>query len=264
MEEKMKVMPPFTHIKTLEDGNYGCTLLVADRIFNGVFTPDWKCIEKLDLVEVDAYADYDYKLKEGLIPIFDKDELDIVYNDAEELARALILNFENKDTYIDEEVTPLALFISQYEDTNGNIAKTLENTLLPYQYFVSPFLDNFFWKLYFCGCGRMWSGCKLCWNRVKTKFGIDLIGNDNPFDTALKQVIDEYQTFDNAVFDIVDAKYPDVGVVDSEFDKYFCEELEKIENEFKLRLYDGEYDFCYYGYLQYLNDNCKENFMGKN
>ena len=45
----------------------------------------------------------------------------------------------------------------------------------------------------------MWSGCKLCWNRVKTKFGIDLIGNDNPFDTALKQVIDEYQTFDNAV-----------------------------------------------------------------
>lgn len=68
----MKVMPPFTHIKTLEDGNYGCTLLVADRVFNGVFTPDWKCIEKLDLVEVDAYADYDYKLKEGLIPIFDK------------------------------------------------------------------------------------------------------------------------------------------------------------------------------------------------
>lgn len=41
MEEKqVKKLPPFTHIKVLENGNYGCTLVVADKIYNGLFTPD--------------------------------------------------------------------------------------------------------------------------------------------------------------------------------------------------------------------------------
>ena len=39
MEDKLiKIMPPFSHIKMLEDGNYGCTLLVANKIYNGIFT----------------------------------------------------------------------------------------------------------------------------------------------------------------------------------------------------------------------------------
>ena len=35
MEDKLiKIMTPFSHIKNLEDGNYGCTLLVANKIYN--------------------------------------------------------------------------------------------------------------------------------------------------------------------------------------------------------------------------------------
>ena len=64
MEEKqVKKLPAFDHIKVLQDGNFGCTLEVGDKIYNGIFIPEWECIEKLHLVEVDAYKDYDYTLK---------------------------------------------------------------------------------------------------------------------------------------------------------------------------------------------------------
>jgi len=133
---------------------------------------------------------------------------------------------------------------------------------LPYKYFIPSFLDEVFFKFYCCGCGRDWSGCKLCWDRIGKVFGVSLVGNDNAFDRALKQVIMEYQTFDDKVFDLVDEKYPDVAVASSEFENLFCEELEKVEIDFKQRLSVGEYDFCSLGYLQYLMDNCKEYFDG--
>ena len=64
MEEKqVKKLPAFDHIKVLQDGNFGCTLEVGDKIYNGIFIPEWECIEKLHLGEVDAYKDYDYTLK---------------------------------------------------------------------------------------------------------------------------------------------------------------------------------------------------------
>ena len=72
----------------------------------------------------------------------------------------------------------------------------------------------------------------------------------------------EYQTFDDKVFDLVDEKYPDVAVASSEFENLFCEELERVEIDFKQRLSVGEYDFCSLGYLQYLIDNCNEYFDG--
>ena len=102
MEEKqVKKLSPFTHIKVLENGNYGCTLLVADKIYNGVFSPNWECIEKLHLVEVDAYNDYDYKLQDGLNPMFDKEE---GYTNDEDLAKDLSLNFEDENIMVDEEI----------------------------------------------------------------------------------------------------------------------------------------------------------------
>ena len=159
MEDKLvKKLPPFTHIKVLENGNYGCTLVVADKIYNGIFSPNWECIEKLHLVEVDAYADFDHKLIDGLNPMFDKEE---DYDTDEELAKDLSLNFEDEDTIVDEEISQEALFIAQYENANGDTSLTLENTLLPYKYFIPSFLDEVFFKLYCCGCGRDWSGCKL-------------------------------------------------------------------------------------------------------
>ena len=70
----------------------------------------------------------------------------------------------------------------------------------------------------------------------------------------------EYQTFDDKVFDLVDEKYPDVAVASSEFENLFCEELEKVEIDFKQRLSVGEYDFCSLGYLQYVKDSCPDIF----
>ena len=126
--------------------------------------------------------------------MFDKEE---GYTNDEDLAKDLSLNFEDENTMVDEEISQEALFISQYENSTGDISLTLENTLLPYKYFIPSFIDEVFFKFYCCGCGRDWSGCKLCWDRVGKVFGISLVCNDNAFDRALKQVIMEYQTFDD-------------------------------------------------------------------
>ena len=258
MEEKqVKKLPPFNHIKVLENGNYGCTLCVNNKIYNGVFTPEWECVEKLHLVEVDAYKDYDYLLKSGLNPMLDKDKIDIDYDTDEELAKGLILNFE-EDTKEDEKEDPLALFISQYENSNGDIALTVNNTLLPCIYFISSFLENIFFKFACCGCSRLFASSQLCWNKIQGMFGVSLFSNDNSFDNALKQVIKEYQTLDDLAFDIVDEKYPDIEVSDPKFEEGMWEEMEKLEASFRERLADGAYDFCYYGYLQYLKDSCSD------
>ena len=258
MEEKqVKKLPPFSHIKVLENGYYGCTLLVVDKIYNGVFSPDWECIEKLHLVEVDAYADFDHKLKDGLNPMLDKDRIDIIYDNDEELAKGLILNFEEENTKEDEKENPLALFSSQYINPNGDIALTIDNTLLPYKYFIPSFLENIFFKFACCGCTKLFASSQLCWNKIQGMFGVSLFSND-PFDNALKQVIKEYQTLDDLAFDIVDEKYPDVDVADPQFEDSMWEEMEKLEASFRERLADGAYDFCYSGYLQYLKDNCPD------
>ena len=97
MEDKLvKKLPAFDHIKVLQDGNFGCTLCVEEKIYNGIFTPKWECVEKLHLVEVDAYKDYDYTLKDGLNPMLDKEKIDIDYDTDEELAKGLILKKRKK------------------------------------------------------------------------------------------------------------------------------------------------------------------------
>ena len=163
---------------------------------------------------------------------------------------------------VDEDDTPRALFFSKYENRNEETSLTIENTLLSYKFFIPSFLGNVFMKFCCCGCGRIWAGCKLCWDRIEKVFGISLVDNENPFDLALKKVVKEYQTFDDIAFDRVDEKHPEVEVSEPKFDTYIFEELETLEIEFRKRLADGEYDFCYYGYLQYLMDNCKEYFDG--
>ena len=258
MDEKdVKKLPAFDHIKVLQDGNFGCTLCVGEKIYNGIFTPDWECIEKLHLVEVDAYKDYDYTLKEGLNPMLDKEKINIDYDTDEELAKGLILNFEEENTKEEEKENPLALFISQYANVNGDIALTINNTLLSYKYFISSFLENIFFKFACCGCTKLFASSQLCWNKIQRMFGVSLFSNDS-FDNVLKQVIQEYQTFDDIAFDIVDEKYPDIEVSDPQFEESMWEEMEKLEASFRDRLADGAYDFCYSGYLQYLKDNCPD------
>ena len=257
MEDKLvKKLPAFDHIKVLQDGNFGCTLCVNNKIYNGIFTPEWECVEKLHLVEVDAYKDYDYTLKEGLNPMLDKAQISIDYDTDEELAKGLILNFEEEKE--DEKENPLALFSSQYINSNGDIALTVNNTLLSYKYFISSFLENIFFKFACCGCSRLFASSQLCWNKIQGMFGVSLFSNDNSFDNALKQVIKEYQTLDDLAFDIVDEKYPDIEVSDPKFEEGMWEEMEKLEASFRERLADGAYDFCYYGYLQYLKDSCPD------
>ena len=51
---------PFDHIKTLPDGNYGCTLKVGGKSFCANYTSDWQVIEPLHEVEQDPYSDYTY------------------------------------------------------------------------------------------------------------------------------------------------------------------------------------------------------------
>ena len=98
MEEKqVKKLPPFSHIKVLENGNYGCTLLVADKIYNGVFSPSWECIEKLHLVEVDAYNEYDFVLADHLIPMPDEDEEDIAIENYEYNRQNDLYNFVKRN-----------------------------------------------------------------------------------------------------------------------------------------------------------------------
>lgn len=166
------------------------------------------------------------------------------------------LNFE-EDTKEDEKEDPLALFSSQYINSNGDIALTVNNTLLPYKYFIPSFLENIFFKFACCGCTKLFASSQLCWNKIQGMFGVSLFSND-PFDNALKQVIKEYQTLDDLAFDIVDEKYPDVEVSDPQFEEGMWEEMEKLEASFRERLADGAYDFCYSGYLQYLKDNCPD------
>lgn len=263
MEDKLvKKLPAFDHIKILQGGNFGCTLYVGKRIYNGVFTPEWECVEKLHLVEVDTYKDYDYTLKDGLNPMLDKDKIDMSFDNDEELAKGLILSFEDDTPTndIDEEETPQALFFSQYENGTGDIALTIDNTLLPYRYFIPSFLENIFFKFACCGCTKLFASTQLCWNKIQRMFGISLFSNDNTFDNALKQVIKEYQTLDDMAFDIVDEKYPDIAVSDPKFEESMWEEMEELETSLRKRLADGAYDFCHYGYLQYIKDSCKDLF----
>ena len=117
MEDKLiKIMPPFSHIKVLEDGNYGCTLLVADKIYNGKFTQNWDCIEKLHPVAEDLYDEYDYKNADVLIPMLDEEEEDISsIENKVEYAESIYLNFEDdEDIDNNKKIGPPALFCMQY------------------------------------------------------------------------------------------------------------------------------------------------------
>ena len=254
-ENKVTKLPAFNHIKVLQDGNYGCTLVAANRIYNGVYTQNWECIEKLHLVEVDAYGNYDYTLIDKLSPMPDAD--DITIDDNEGYAKELLLNFED-DTIPISEQNPKALFMSQYQ--NGDITLTLENTLIPYKYFSIAFIENIFDKIYMCNCGKTFAAGRICWSRVEKVFGIDLITNNSPFDIALKQVIKEYISFENIAIDEVEKKYPYLDALDFDYDLRIFEEMETLDDAFRLEIANGAYDICYLAYITYLRDNCPDSY----
>lgn len=255
MDDNVKKLPAFDHIKVLHDGNYGCTLCVGEKIYNGVFTPYWECFEKLHLVEVDAYNEFDYKLIDKLNSIYKEDIVD------EEFAKMLTLNYED-DNNDESDLPPQVLFLYKYQNADGETALTIDNALISYRFFILTLIENIFNKLYECGCNRKFNSCRLCWDRVEEAFGISLIGNDHPFAIAIKNIYKEYQTFDDIAIEKVKENYPDINELDWDYDLHLFDELEILEEGLRDRLYDGAYDLCPNVYMFYVQDNCKDLFDG--
>ena len=254
-DNQVKKLPAFDHIKVLQGGNYGCTLCAGNKIYNGVFTPNWECVEKLHLVEVDAYSEYDYTLIDKLNSIYKEDIVD------EEFAKMLTLNYE-EDNSDDSDFLPQVLFLYKYQNADGDIALTIDNTLISYKFFILTLIENIFNKLYECGCNKKFNSCKLCWDRVEETFGISLISNEHPFAIAIKSIYKEYQTFDDIAVEIVKEKYPDASELDWDYDLHLFDELDILEEGLRDRLYDGAYDLCPNVYMFYVKDNCKDIFDG--
>ena len=257
MEDKLiKIMPPFSHIKNLEDGNYGCTLLVADKIYNGIFTQNWDCIEKLHLVKVDAYTEYDYKDADVLIPmpVEDGDTPDIKNKVA--YAESLYLNFEDEeDVDINTKIIgPTILFCMQYVDKDDKVVISIENSLMPYKYAVYSFLRNLFDNLEYCNC-RIKIFCnKLCWDKILRVFNLDYEEKNMPFIRALKKMYDEYNEFEDRAKDQISVK-----IIDNDlYDFLLWDKIINMMDDLKQKLFDGAYDLCEIFYLMFLRDNSKE------
>ena len=256
MDEKdVKKLPAFDHIKVLQDGNYGCTLSAGNKTYNGIFTPNWECVEKLHIVYEDAYREYDYTLIDKLNSVYKDDIVD------EEFAKMLTLNYENDDSD-DSDLPPQVLFLYKYQNANGETALIIDNALISYKFFILTLIENIFNKLYDCGCNKKFNSCKLCWDRVEETFGISLISNDHPFAIAIKNIYKEYQTFDDIATQKVKEKYPDASELDWDYDLHLFDELDILEEELRDRLYDGAYDLCQNVYMFYVQDNCKDIFDG--
>ena len=257
MEDKLiKIMPPFSHIKVLEDGNYGCTLLVADKIYNGIFTQNWDCIEKLHLVKVDAYTEYDYKDADVLIPMLveDGDTPDIKNKVA--YAESLYLNFEDEeDVDINTKIIgPTILFCMQYVDKDDKVVISIENSLMPYKYAVYSFLRNLFDNLEYCNCSSKIFCNKLCWDKILRVFNLDYEEKNMPFIRALKKMYDEYNEFEDRAKDQISVK-----IIDNDlYDFLLWDKIINMMDDLKQKLFDGAYDLCEIFYLMFLRDNSKE------
>ena len=257
MEDKLiKIMPPFSHIKVLEDGNYGCTLLVADKIYNGIFTQNWNCIEKLHLVKVDAYTEYDYKDADVLIPMPEDDEDVPNIENKVAYAESLYLNFEDEeDVDINTKIIgPTTLFCMQYVDKDDKVVISIENSLMPYKYAVYSFLRNLFDNLEYCNCSSKIFCNKLCWDKILRVFNLDYEEKNMPFIRALKKMYDEYNEFEDRAKDQISVKIID----DDLYDFQLWDKIINMMDDLKQKLFDGAYNLCDIFYQMYIRDNCKE------
>lgn len=261
MEDKIiKVMPPFSYIKVLEDGNFGCTLFVAEKIYNGVFTKTWDCIEKLHPVAEDLYDEYDYKNADVLIPMLDEEEEDISsIENKVEYAESLYLNFEDdEDIDNNKKIGPPALFCMQYVDKNNQVAINIENSLMPYKYIIYSFLKNLFEKLEYCYCNHSMNCNKLCWDKVMRIFNMDYEEENMPFVRAIKKVYDEYNEFEEIAIWQLQEEDIDIDTNNPMYNYHLWDHIIPMEDELKQKLFDGAYDLCEIFYLIYMRDNCKE------
>ena len=261
MEDKLiKIMPPFSHIKVLEDGNYGCTLLVVDKIYNGKFTQNWDCIEKLHLVKVDAYTEYDYKDADVLIPMPEEDEDVPNIENKVAYAESLYLNFEDEeDVDINTKIIgSTALFCMQYVDKNNEVVINIENSLMPYKYIIYSFLKNLFENLEYCYCNTKHHCNKLCWDKVLRIFNMDYNEENMPFVRAIKKVYDEYNEYEEIALWKLQEKDIDTDTKNIMYDYHMWDEIIPMEDDLKQKLFDGAYDLCYIFYMMYLRNNCEE------
>ena len=113
-----------------------------------------------NIVDEDAYIEYDYTLIDKLNSVYKEDIVD------EEFAKMLSLNYENDDSD-ESDLPPQVLFLYKYENANGETALTIDNALISYKFFILTLIENIFNKLYDCGCNKKFNSCKLCWDRVE-------------------------------------------------------------------------------------------------
>lgn len=261
MEDKLiKIMPPFSHIKNLEDGNYGCTLLVAGQIYNGVFSQTWDCIEKLHPVSEDLYAEYDYTDADVLIPLPEEDEDVPNIENKVAYAESLYLNFEDEeDVDINTKIIgPTALFCMQYVDKNNEVVINIENSLMPYKYIIYSFLKNLFENLEYCYCNSNIHCNRLCWDKIMRAFNMNYEEKNMPFVRAIKKVYDEYNEFEEIALWKLQEKDIDTDAKNIMYDYHMWDEIIPMEDELKQKIFDGAYDLCYIFYMMYLRENCKE------
>ena len=193
----------FDHIKTLPDGNYGCTLKVGGKSYCAIYTSDWQVIEPLHEVEQDPYSDYTY--------IRDKDfavASSYLYNGEHHQIDPQLLyvlgignhELENPDINIDiedyiwEENTnkdTTLLFTVQYLDKDGNMAFVLNDTLAPYSIFAPAVLESVYGRFDMLYCN---------FTRTIDFFDIET-DTTNPKDKALRGLLDwfdlVYSTIDD-------------------------------------------------------------------
>ena len=261
MEDKIiKVMPPFSHIKVLEDGNFGCTLFVAEKIYNGVFTKTWDCIEKLHPVAEDLYAEYDYKNADVLIPMLDEDGDTPDIKNKVAYAESLYLNFEDEeDVDINTKIIgPTILFCMQYVDKDNKVVISIENSLMPYKYIIYSFLKNLFENLEYCYCNTKHHCNKLCWDKVMRILNMDYKEENMPFVRAIKKVYDEYNKYEEIALWKLQEKDIDTDTKNIMYDYHMWDEIIPMEDELKQKIFDGAYDLCDIFYQMYIRDNCKE------
>lgn len=179
---------PFDHIKTLPNGNYGCTLQVGGKSYCAIYTSDWQVIEPLHEVEQDPYSDYTYFRDNTQLPITSH-YCGCEIHDIDSKLAALLGYKDGQDVEIDVEeyINGTAkleedcglLFTVKYLDKDYKEALSVPHTLTPYRTFATAAIRSIFNLYLSFECNA---------NAVKLHLGIDHETTD-PIQRAALQLI---------------------------------------------------------------------------
>lgn len=262
----MMIHIPFDHIKVLDDGNYGCTLLLDNLIYCAIFTSDWQIIEPLHIVDYDPYKDYTYirdwrhapissYCKRGIIRPVDNEllslfEMDLNILGCEDVAIDVEDYIVNANETVDED-SVLLLFSTNYLDKEGKIALNTENTLAPYSV-IGPAAIRYIFNLYtFYGCDT---------HNIRNRLELDSQTKD-PMKKATIQLIEWIDFVKYYLDQLSDKEYTlDLQAKTSPYKDTFFSLVHFIFGKhFQTKmLNDGLLDFPRLIYLEYLKQSAPE------